>query len=334
MVGRESRRGSRGARGVVLGAALALLGACGGDDGGDPSGPSGDDPSGGVGPGSGAAPAGGPLGTGAPDGSAPNGDLPVDPTDGPEALAVEAPPDAAASPWLVYVSLFSNASRTDFGNASVELNRYADPVEFASHAGFYERDYIGELDRCVVRERGGASGGGEPNPRLVSGGETLLIAAPDGSSFAELPRVTAQAGTRYDADGALPGPVPPGATLTVPGDAFPAVEAYPLLSPEPLVRLSPVQGEPPSTASEYRWVPADGAGFVKLDFLAAASDGTSRGFPVTCFAYDDGEFELTDEAIEALAGVPETISLRYSRVATRLEWSDGIAFFVDSEISE
>ena len=335
------RRGGTGARAAAFGVALALLGGCGdggGDgEGGDAAVPTEDDPAGEL--------AGGVRdpGTGDDDpGTVPEGTVPD--TDaspgggGGEALAIEAPAGAEASPWLAFVDLFSNASRTDFGSARVSLSRLEEPVAFADHVDFYANDYIVELDTCLVRDLDaddGLDGGGGGNPDHVSGGETLSIVTADGSSFGELARVDEPGDVTYDADGSLPGTPPAGAALSIPGDVFPAVVAYPLLSPAPPVRLSPVEGEGLTTTSEYRWVPAEGPGLVKLDFLAdSREDGSFRGFPVTCFARDDGEFALTDEALEALAGSPDTISLRYSRVAFRLDWRDGIVFFLESEVSE
>ena len=334
-------------RAATLAAALATLGGCGGS-GGDGEAPAEDDagnateierpapfdadadarpddpaPDGGT--------------DGGTDGEAGFGVVSGEDRDG---LAVELPDGATgdtASPWLVFVDFFANASRTDFGNARASLSRYPDPVPFDVHVDFYDRDYIGELDTCVVRDldaAGGGGGGGEGDPRHVSGGESLTISTADGSSFGELARVEPPGDVLYRADGTLPGPLPAGATLSIPGDVFPAVEAYPLLVPAPPERLSPLEGEGLSTTSEYRWVPVGGPVYVKLDFLADAADGSFRGFPVTCYVRDDGEFELTDEAVEALVRSADRISLRYSRVASRVELSDGVVFFVESEVSE
>ena len=342
-------RARSAARAAALGAALALLAGCGGDD---------DTPSTQNAPGAGDG-TDVPVGTG-PDGTPPTedppgvgeGDEPVSPPgagsapatggdlDDRERLIVEIEPGTpiagTASPWLVFVELFSRASRpSDGGFAYVSLIGYDGPAEFSTHVDFYDREYLDAPDSCFVRDLGGSGGGGDDdNPLQVDGGETLLLATSDGGSWGEIPRVEEPGNLYYDAVGTLPGTAPTDLTLTIPGAVFPAVADYPLLTPTPPVRLSPALDEPLTTTSVYRWEPGDGRGFVKLDFLAEADDGEFLGYPVTCYALDDGEFEPTAEAVEALVATPGTVTLRYSRVAARIELRDGIAFFLTNEIAE
>ena len=367
---RAARRGRR-TRGEAIGAlalgAAVLLGGCSGDGDDDPTAQTlptedpagGDAGDGGFGLGGGAGNGAATAGTGdelpgagqagevdetplsGADRPLPGADpVEVQDLDDREALVVESPADApinAASEYLVFTELFGSGSSPGSGGyAGVQLIRFDAPNSFAGQVDFYDERWIGELDTCFTRELGASGGDGagdDDDPLQVSGGETLLISTPAGT-FGEIPRVVEPGNVFYDADGTLPGPVPAGATLSIPGDDFPVVADYPLpdLPPVP-VRLSPTDGEALTTETEYAWEPDDAGGFFKIDFLSSSDDGL-LGFPVTCIVRDDGAFELTDEAIDALVAAPGTVTVRFSRVAALIELRDDIVFFTANELAE
>ena len=326
------------ARVVAIGAALALLAGCGDDDASTaeegvvegavpPSSAPADDP--GTGDGGGA--------TAGPEPTIASG---ADPgLDDREGLAVEIDPDASTvslgSDLHVFIDLFGLASRPfDGGDARAALNRFESPVPFERYVEVYTR----ELDACTVRDIDAPDGDGgaedEGDPAHVDGGEALTISTPSGT-FGEIPRVLEPNDVFYDADYALPGPVPSGASLSIPGADFPAVDAYPLVRPAPPVRLEPAADAPPSRSTVYRWVPDDLRTRFKVVFLAHdPDDGSFRGYPVSCHARDDGEFTVTAEAADALETSPYTLTTRMARVARLVELRDGIVFYTTAEITE
>ena len=271
----------------------------------------------------------------------------IDPAaDDRDALVVELQAGASAettSPYLVFMDLFALSSfPSELGGARVQLIRFEEPIPFGRHVDFYV-DYIGELDTCITRDliaEGGPDGEGGPgvdrpdDPLQVSGGQALLVSSPAGS-FGEIPMIEDPGNVYYDAGRGLPGPLPPGATLSIPGNVFPTVADYPLPEIEGPVRLSPIDGEELTTTSEYRWVAGGDRTLIELAFLADdPATGEFLGFPVSCYARDDGEFELTDAALAALLDIRATLRVRYSRVAARIELRDDIAFFTYNELAE
>ena len=71
-----------------------------------------------------------------------------------------------------------------------------------------------------------------------------------------------------------------------------------------------------------------------LDFLLYDRNDRFLGFPVSCRALDDGQFEPTAEALQALTTASGRVELRYSRGARSLSFIDGVAVFVFNEVSD
>ena len=242
--------------------------------------------------------------------------------------------EGVTSPWLVSTTVFRNASDTPpTGEASVGLLRYEDDFPFARHADFFES----ELDTCELR-RGGidASGGGSPPPR-VGGGETVTINAPSGP-WLMLERQPLDDGTGGDYRrpfGEWPGELPEGATLSIPGDEFPNVAAYPLVEPPSPIRLLPDEDEPLGADTVYTWIPGGGTDHMVLAFLASEPGGGDFiDFPLVCSVVDDGRFELPEAARAFVATATDELELRYERVRRTLELADGIVFFTSLEVAE
>lgn len=262
--------------------------------------------------------------------------------DGIEGLEIVTPagtPDDVTTPWLVYADLFGNPSSSAFTRARAELLGYEQDKPFTDHVEFYT-DSLDRLDTCLIRDlaatdgTAGSDGDEDENPFQVSGGQTLLLSTPAGS-FAEIPRIDDPGNVYYEAVNTFPGPVPGDATLSIPGDVFPTVDAYPILPVQRPERLAPLAGEALTSTTVYRWVPGTDDTSIKLDFFAEdAATGDFIGFPVTCYPRDDGEFELTDEAIDALVTAPGDIGVRFSRLAARLELRDDISFIIFNELAE
>ena len=241
-------------------------------------------------------------------------------------LAVRFPgdrnPDALSSPWLAIVNVFQIAPRPEStGGLYVRLLRYDDGLAFFDHADFY----TGELDTCDIRfpeESADGDGDGDGNrPPRVSGGEAVTLSSA-GAPWASVP-FSPESG-EYDGDDVFPAAMPDDLTLSLPGAAFPAIDALPLFVPDAPERLSPNFDETVTGATEYRWVPGDDGAFVQIVFLRFV-DGAFAGFPISCDVVDDGAFELPDDAVAALAAMPGTTTVRYTRRLRRIDFRDGVA---------
>lgn len=239
------------------------------------------------------------------------------------------------SSWLVLVNLFQREAKTPgSGDAYVDLTQY-DNAPVSLFIDFYTK----ELDTCEIRddntlsgEGGDSDGGGNP-PQQISGGEAVVINTPSGPWFS-IER-TIDGNVFYQTDNGLPGALPPGATLSIPGDAFPTVAAYPLVEPQPLVRLTPALDEPVSVDSEYTWVPGNPAGFIEILLLEFAPlNGDFLGFRIHCDIVDDGSFTLPENVLSFIASSPNELRLRYSRVLRRLDIINGIVFYQNSKVAE
>ena len=114
---------------------------------------------------------------------------------------------------------------------------------------------------------------------------------------------------QYESD-TIPGPLPVGATLSIPGDVFPSVGAYAFSEPDAPVRTSPAVGASVDINTEFTWQVSSSAGasVIAIDFPEYDANGELLGYPFFCFTEDDGEFTLPPEASVALAAQENEIS--------------------------
>jgi hypothetical protein len=237
------------------------------------------------------------------------------------------------SPWLVNAGLFRQASRPDrLGDGYVSLVRYRDDFPISGHINFY----FNELDTCYVNDPGAPPGGGnedDPPPPNISGGTTITINAPSGPWYTFAAQ-RVDGAVFYDVDDKLPGALPAGATLSIPGADFPTVAAYPLYEPDPVVRLLPNVDELVTTESAYSWIPGNARTYVKLDFLAYDDAGDFQGFLAGCRAEDDGVFQAPEALLDAIDSSPHDIELRYAGGYQRIDYLNGILFHQDNQVAE
>jgi hypothetical protein len=247
---------------------------------------------------------------------------------------VDVSPADVVSPWLVTSRQFREASRPEIGgNGQVDLVRYRDDFPVSAHIDFYTEP----LDTCLIREQDGTRVtvvNDGPPPR-ISGGSSIVINTPAGPWFSYAGTVTGGE-TVYAASRALPGALPAGATLSIPGDEFPTVADYRLHEPEPVRRLLPGPGLVDARHAEYTWLPGEGHDHVKIDFLAFDLSGQFQGFPLTCWVVDDGVFNFNlDAAVRAhLDGLQFPVTVRYSRVHARIDYINGIVIHQSIEVAE
>ena len=241
------------------------------------------------------------------------------------------PPDQVTSQWFVEIELFRSAAFTPgSGDVYVDFTEYADPLDASTVIDFYTP----AIESCIAD--GAATSGDDDGsvPPQISAGDTVVINTPSGPWFT-LDRMRGEFGAFYLADDTLPGALPAGATLSAPGDAFPTVAAYPLVEPEPPVRVSPPADEPLQFGGEYTWVAGDDpTAVIKLDLEAYDDTGEFVGFRGRCEIRDDGSFTMPT-AIDGLAdNAGETLTVRLTRAYSRVDVVDGIFFRQYSEIAE
>jgi len=249
-------------------------------------------------------------------------------------------PEDVTSPWLANARTFRLASRTPgTGDGSVDLLRYRDDFRLVNHVDFFEKDLgVCDIDDPDARQPigdGGGDGGGSPPP-LISGGETVVINTPSGPWFTYERGLNVENGNFfYETDNELPGALPEGATLSIPGDDFPTVAAHPLYEPDPPVRLLPTDAnEYITSASEYSWIPGNSAAYVKINLLAYSGPDDFEGFYVNCYVVDDGEFTMPGAVIDYLDSAEYDFIARYSRVYARLDFVNSIVLFQSNEVAE
>jgi len=257
----------------------------------------------------------------------------------------------AVSPWLVNARFFRNVSRAPIsGDAFIDLVPYGSSFRVARHVSFYATD----LDTCTILRTPptdeiagdpdpGASG--DRGPASISGGSFVTINS-GGSVFAvagiESLRDTEE--VVYTSRRGLPGPLPGDATLSIPGDAFPAVTDFPLASEPPVpVRLLPAVDDAIDENADYSWMPGSGNDFVRLDFLAfdPATETGNPEFAAFCDVVDDGSFELPADLREflgnlqdELAPLDENIRVRYARIRDAVTFWNGIVFRTSISVAE
>ena len=154
----------------------------------------------------------------------------------------------------------------------------------------------------------------------VSAGEVLTVISPAGT-FAELIRIQSDDEIDYElADGIpLPGPVPTGTVLNIPGDVFPAFTDVAIPSAPNLANFSP-SSLPISVTDEFTWVTPTGTLPTSV-FLAITGDFTlaNNSFSsVSCSLVDDGSFTLPADIQAELGSDFEAIGVAAGRVGLNI----------------
>ena len=155
----------------------------------------------------------------------------------------------------------------------------------------------------------------EPESISVSAGEVLTVISPAGT-FAELIRFQSGDDIDYElADGAsLPGPVPAGTVVNIPGDVFPAFTGVAVPAASDLANFSP-SSLPISVSDEFSWVPPSGSvtTFVFLSITGNFSPVNNSFTTVTCTLIDDGSFTFPADIQAELGSDFEAISVAAGR---------------------
>lgn len=238
-------------------------------------------------------------------------------------------PDEALAPWLVTVNLFRSArSESGLGNAKISTLRYNETSTMQRHLDHYNGQW--DADTCTIEDD--SSDGGSGTPPYVSGGESVVFNTPAGTWYT----INANSDLRYIVENELPGALPANTTLSIPGDTFPTVAAYPLLQPQPAIRISPGIETTVDINSEYRWMPdGDPGTSMVIVFGEYDANGDYIGFAdLSCQVEDDGEFALPADALNFVTSSQNSLRVRYDRLLRRMDYVDGIAFFQISKVTD
>ncbi|MFK7852468.1 MAG: hypothetical protein AB8B79_00085 [Granulosicoccus sp.] len=254
-------------------------------------------------------------------------------------LAIEGlngtPADQLTSAWLANMSFFRLDSRTPgTGDAFLELVIYDESFLVSTHLDFYTP----ELETCRLLDptsSGGGDGGGG-GPDTVSGGSSVSLNTPTGSWF-ELQETENVSGV-YETNNGLPSAFPEGLTLSIPGDVFPSVAAYPLAEPAPPIRILPTSDilTMDDVTTPFTWMPGDGApgNYIELVGLSYDDNDDFIGFSIVCNVIDDGSFSMPENIVEAFAATNDNIRARFERVSNRIDFIDGVVFHQRTTVSE
>lgn len=236
------------------------------------------------------------------------------------------------SPFLLSASAFRLEGKSPgSGDGYVHMVVYEEARPVSAHIAFYQPP----LNSCLLRDL--ESEESEDLAALnssASGGVGVVINSPSGPWFTFERQGTDSGQFVYQVENELPGRFPTDATLSVPGDAYPNISAYPIFEPYAVERLLPPKGDAVTPSSEFSWVAGPESGYVKINLLAYDEASEFRGFAVTCWGDDDGQFEMPATVMDYLARSELTHKARYSRVYARLDWINGMVIHQDLEVAE
>ncbi|MFT6306554.1 MAG: hypothetical protein ACJA0Z_001718 [Halioglobus sp.] len=236
------------------------------------------------------------------------------------------------SPFLLSASAFRLERQTPgSGDGYVHMVVYEEGIPVSAHIEFYQPP----IESCLLRDLDHDES--DLNDGLhssASGGVGVVVNSPSGPWFT-FDRQRRESGEFvYQVDNEIPGRIPADATLSVPGDTFPNVSAHPIFAPDTPVRLLPIKGQAVTPNSEFSWVAGQENGYIKINLLVYDDSDEFLGFAVTCWAEDDGQFEMPATVVDYVLRSKFTHRARYSRVYARLVWVNGMVIHQDIEVAE
>ena len=195
-------------------------------------------------------------------------------------------------------------------------------------------------DMCVLREDDGFTAFDRAPP--VDAGEVLVFTSSAGT-WAELSRIDGEEGIEYvepeNSEGSivLPGSVPAGLVLDIPGADFPAFTAVPIPAVTPLDEIAPGRSSSSAAVTDtFTWDAADDPmSVVRFDFLVPIDDSGDNGLrSFACIAEDDGTFAIPPDTLAALGADASTNFLvTVTRETLQVE-RQGNALLLTSQSSE
>lgn len=228
-------------------------------------------------------------------------------------------PTEVLRPWHVFIFSFRSEFRTpDSSNARVITVQNEPTTSVQTYIDFYSTQV--ELETCNINSED-STDINDGGPLMVSAGDSVSINAPNGT-WLTLPEEDVGF---YEPDDGLPGAIPAGASVSIPGDVFPSVGAVPIAEPAAPERIAPMFG-PVSIESEYQWQATDVPGtYIQLGFIEIdPNTGDFASFPATCFVEDDGEFQLPTDVQDLINNSSNPIEVRYERRLGTLELVEGV----------
>lgn len=224
--------------------------------------------------------------------------------------------------WFTTVRMYRNDNIADGSFITAGPREYASPNSLQTYIDY--RLNLVDLDNCIVRPNGET----DESPvfagtswETVSAGAEIFVNTPAGPLYT----ISIDDDNRYRINDVSP-PLPALATLSLPGETFPTVAAYPISDTEPPENLTPGPAAVVGASSTYSWTAGtDTSSYIEILFSEYDADGIT-GAPIRCDVLDDGEFELPQDAFDYIVSSENTIRVRYFRVQRRLDYIDGILF--------
>lgn len=239
-------------------------------------------------------------------------------------------PNDMSTPWLATITTFRLDSKTPgTGDSAVRTIQYDNPRTLQDTIDRYSEQVVLEVCETNTIEDSD-SNTNSSDFSYVSAGANVVINASNGTWFTLIEGDTGV----YRVDNELPGAIPAGASVSIPGLDFPSVGAIPITEPTAPVRISPELG-PVSIDSLYQWQPVGGDGAsILLSFIEYDSEGDYVAHRIQCEVEDDGEFMLPDDALTTIASTANTIVVRYARSLRSLGLVDGVTTFSRVSVAE
>ena len=228
------------------------------------------------------------------------------------------------TPWSISVRMYRNDGLPEGGFITVRPQQHESPVTVQAHIDWR----LGQVDleNCIVRP----NGEDDPSPSFqgssstaVSAGENITINAPSGPIYT----ISIDDTNRYRLND-LSDVLPKDATLSLPGEIFPTVSAYSITDTTTPDDLSPSFEQTVDINTRFTWeAGTNTSSYMEILFYEYGPDGGLLDAPMRCDVLDDGEFELTSEALDYIASSENEIKVGYFRVERRIDFNDGILFF-------
>ena len=210
-------------------------------------------------------------------------------------------------------------------NVSVSVNLIKDSILPALDICEVNADEIGEFEPPEID-------GVTASIVTISAGEVLTFMQPSGS-YAEITKQPPFMGfTFYDGD-SVPGSIPAGLTIDIPGDVFPTFSNVSIPNAGGLVVSSPTGGTPVTPDTTFTWNASSDPDTL-IDISTSSFDlSTGAVVVVECVATDDGSFTFPAATKAEMGSGFSGFSADITRTAFKVVEQNGAILIVGSSSS-
>lgn len=174
---------------------------------------------------------------------------------------------------------------------------------------------VSSVDSCVVSANSADTNTPVQEDYIpISAGDVITLTSPAGS-YAELVKSEVNGFILYGVagNGSLPGPVPSGTVLDIPGDVFPAFPNVAVPDVAELTNVASSTGNTLTANSTVTWDAASGVGTYMNLSAAYTPSGSDTSTSVFCTVVDDGSFSFPADIAAQMGGDFMALNFNLSR---------------------